>query len=308
MNGVDTNSLNLNLLPALALLLETRNVTRAAQRAGVTQSAMSHSLSNLRAQLGDELLVQSGRSFVLTPRAAALAEELPALLAHMRRTLRGEEPFDPARTERTFRIATYDYFEFTKLPTLLARARERAPRVSFDVERFGPSTIEPLVEGRVDLALVGATQRPTHAGLCVRAFGSDPFVVIARKQRGPSRRPLTLDRFTSAGHVLVSLESKSLGVVDAALAALGRSRWIALRVQSFASAALAVAESDLLCTLPASVARRAAQMLDLQLFAPPVTLLEPRFIALWPRSREKDAAHRWLRALVFALRDPAQAP
>lgn len=300
MSKIDDSAINLNLLPSLVLLLETRNVTQAARRAGVSQSAMSHSLSNLREQLGDELLVQSGRSLVLTPRAISLADELPALLARLRLTLRGEEPFDPKRSERTFRIATLDYFELTQLPTLLGRTRELAPDVSFDVQRFAPTTIDALVEARVDLALVSATQRPSNAGLCVRALGSDPFVVI---ERGSSRarRPLTLDQYTSAGHVLVSLESKAAGVVDVALAAEGRSRRVALRVQSFASAALAVASSDLVCTLPESVARRMASMLDLRVSEPPIALAAPRFIGLWPRSMDRDPAHRWLRLQVFSL-------
>lgn len=301
MSDLDISSLNLNLLPSLALLLETRNVTHAARRAGVSQSAMSHSLSALREQLGDELLVQNGRSFALTPRAGALAKELPAALAHVRRALQGEAPFDPARSERTFRIASFDYFEFTQLPALLAASGERAPRVSFDVQRYGRSTIEQLIEGAVDLALIGAGQRPTNAALCVRSLGSDPFVVIARRAHPAIRGRLSVDQFASSGHVLVSLESKSHGVVDVALAALGRARRIAVRVENFVSAALAVAESDLLCTLPSSVAKRAAAMLDLQVLAPPIALMAPKFIALWPRSQERDAAHQWLRAMVFSL-------
>lgn len=302
MNERDGIALNLNLLPSLALLLETRNVTHAARRAGVSQSAMSHALAALRAQYADELLVASGRRLLPTPRAEALAQELPALLAHMRRVLEGEASFDPATASRSFRIATFDYFDLTMLPALLERTRSSAPRVSFALERFSLSSIEALEEGRIDLALVSATQKPARAGLSVRSMGADPFVVIARRGRFSPRAKLTLDQFVDAGHVLVSLESKSLGVVDHALEASGRARWIALRVQHFVAAALAVASSDLLCTLPSSVAARVSAMLDLQTFAPPIPLATPKMIALWPRSRERDAAHRWLRSLVFALR------
>lgn len=302
MNEIDRSALNLNLLPSLALLLETRNVTHAAHRAGVSQSAMSHALAALRAQFSDELLVPSGRRLLLTPRAEALASELPALLAQMRRVLEGEASFDPATAARSFRIATFDYFDLTMLPALLERTRSSAPRVSFELERFSLSSIEALEEGRIDLALVSATQKPARAGLSVRSMGSDPFVVIARRGRFSSRARLTLDQYVEAGHVLVSLESKSLGVVDRALEEKGRARWIALRVQHFVAAALAVASSDLVCTLPSSVAARASSMLDLQTFAPPISLVTPTMIALWPRSRERDAAHRWLRSLVFALR------
>lgn len=301
MSDIDTSELNLNLLPSLALLLETRNVTHAARLAGVTQSAMSHSLATLREQLGDALLVQSGRALVLTPKAIALAKELPAALAQLRRALRGAEPFEPATDGRTFRIASFDYFEFTQLPALLSLAQQRAPGVAFDVQRFSKGTIEQLADGTVDLALVGVAQQPSHAGLCVRSLGSDPFVVIARRAHRSLRGSITMDQFASMGHVLVSLEAKSTGVVDVALAAHGRARRIALRVHSFVSAALAVATSELVCTLPSSVAKRAASMMDLQVLEPPVVLSAPKFIALWPRAMEKDSAHQWLRSLVFEL-------
>ncbi len=306
MNSVD--AINLNLLPALVLLLDEKSVTGAARRAGVTQSAMSHSLARLREALGDRLLVNAGRAWVLTPRAKLLAERVPSLLGQLTNSLRPRAPFDPTTAERTFRIATFDFFEFTALPDLLAVLSAGAPNVRLEVLRFGPRSLAEVTAGDVDLALVAANMAAPMAGLCQRSLGSDPFCVIAREGHPALRKKLSLDAYLSLGHVLVSLESKRDGVVDRALAARDLARTVALRVQHFSSAALAVAHSDLVCTLTRSVAERARAMLDLQVFEPPIALPDAKVVALWSKSLDADPAHQWLRATVAGLRATRDSP
>src|SRR3954454_17065210 len=100
MRRVDLSNFNLNLLVALDGLLGQRSVTAAARRVRVTPSAMSHSLAELRALLGDPLLVRSGRGMVLTPRAEALVAPLRKLLVDSERLLRGGATFYPQTSTR----------------------------------------------------------------------------------------------------------------------------------------------------------------------------------------------------------------
>src|SRR4029078_12452882 len=109
MRRFDLSTFNLNLLLALDGLLGERSVTAAAKRVRVTPSAMSHSLAELRELLGDPLLVRSGRSMVLTPRAGALVWPLHKLLGDTERLLRGGTTFDPTTAERRFVIAATDF-------------------------------------------------------------------------------------------------------------------------------------------------------------------------------------------------------
>src|ERR1043166_8512586 len=127
MRRIDLSSFNLNLLVALDGLLSQRSVTAAARRVRVTPSAMSHSLSELREQLGDPLLVRSGRGMVLTPRAEALVGPLHALLKDAERLLRGGADFDPATTSRRFVIAAPDFIATLLLPQLLDVLAREAP-------------------------------------------------------------------------------------------------------------------------------------------------------------------------------------
>src|SRR6516225_8580749 len=58
MHDLHFNSLDLNLLRVFDTLIEERSVTRAGERLGLSQSAISHALSRLRYALNDELFVR----------------------------------------------------------------------------------------------------------------------------------------------------------------------------------------------------------------------------------------------------------
>src|SRR5512135_3287143 len=108
MRDVHIEALDLNLLVALRALLVECHVTRAAQRVGLSQPAMSHALARLRDVLGDSLLVRTPSGMVPTPRAAAMREPLDRALEDLGRVLAPPEAFDPARAKRRFRFATSD--------------------------------------------------------------------------------------------------------------------------------------------------------------------------------------------------------
>ncbi|HJK89572.1 MAG TPA: LysR family transcriptional regulator, partial [Polyangiaceae bacterium LLY-WYZ-15_(1-7)] len=117
---------NLNLLLTLDALLEERSVTRAAARLGVTQSAVSHALRQLREQLGDRLFVRARGAMAPTPRALALAGPLRQGLRALQQALEDAPEFDPARSRRRFVLATTDLVAATVSPALVARLREEA--------------------------------------------------------------------------------------------------------------------------------------------------------------------------------------
>jgi DNA-binding transcriptional LysR family regulator len=88
--------LDLNLLAALDVLLDEKNTTRAGERLCLSQSAMSGALARLREYFNDELLMQAGRGFVLTPLAESLIEPVGALLRQIEAAIASKARFDPA--------------------------------------------------------------------------------------------------------------------------------------------------------------------------------------------------------------------
>ena len=299
MSDVDFRTMNLNLLPALAALLDTRGVSAAASRVGVTQSAMSHSLARLRELLDDPLLVPAGRQMVPTPRGSTIAAELPEALEQLASVLRTPAPFDPATATTSFSLATLDYFELTALPEMLAYLGRHAPHVKLDVRRVDNDTPGALARGELDLALVGASAGFSGHGLRSADLFEVGFSVIARPDHPRIGRRLSLPLYTRLDHVLVSVEGRRDGVVDRALAKLGRSRNVVLRVPHFMSAPLAVLHSDAICTLATTVARRAQTLFGVRVFRPPLELPQVPAQLWWPKQHDDDPARAWLRGLFL---------
>src|SRR5262249_2542484 len=158
MSQIDLRNFDLNLLVVFEVLMAERSVTRAAERLGRTQSAVSHSLSRLRDQLGDPLLVKGGQFMLPTAFALEVMEQARPILQSIRRALSPRYAFDPATSRRIFRLAAPD-FAVALFTSLLARLRKEAPGVS--IEWLGVRDPMPLqiVEGQIDVAIAPAQLR-----------------------------------------------------------------------------------------------------------------------------------------------------
>lgn len=299
MNDIDWRTFNLNLLPALSALLREGSVGRAARRAGVSQSAMSHSLARLRELVGDPLLVPQGRAMTLTPRARALAAALPRALEHLREALAGPAAFDPATGAATFTIATVDYFELTTLPTLLAHLARHAPGVRLEIERLGPASYAALKDGDVDFILAGPAPQGA-AGIQSAQLYRDPFKVMVRQGHPGVGRRLTLDAYLAHEHIVVRIEGRGPAAVDRALARVGKRRQVGLSLPHFAAAPLAVASSDMLCTIASAVAGVGKALVDVRVLDPPIELPAAPITLSWPAAHHADPARRWLRDLLLS--------
>ena len=78
---------DLNLLVLFDALFAEGNVSRAARRVGLSQSAASHALSRLRAQVGDPVFERGPRGMTPTARARELAGPIRDALARLSEAL-----------------------------------------------------------------------------------------------------------------------------------------------------------------------------------------------------------------------------
>ncbi len=131
----ELHKFDLNLLVAFDLLMDEKNVSRAAERMFVTQSAMSHTLQRLRQQLDDPLLVKTPAGMKPTDRALSLVKPVKAVLRDVKRLIRAPEEFDPSRSRRRFVIAATDYMDLLVLPPLVERMALAAPGIDIHVKR-----------------------------------------------------------------------------------------------------------------------------------------------------------------------------
>ncbi len=300
MNSIHTLIGDARLLVVLDVLLQEGNATRAAARLGVTQSSVSHSLRRLRARLGDELLVRSGRTLLPTPRAVALRGPLHRLLGELGELMDADREFDPATSTRRLTIGASDLFTTSTMPALMRRMDHSAPSMQIAVRGPRPAMYEALERGDFDLAIANLPAPPR--GFHRRVLFSDDFTCLARRDHPRlRRRPLTLARYVAERHVLVTPTGRPGSFLDERLEQIGERRDIALTLPHFSAAALVVAGSDLLTTLPTRVAGPLAKSLGLRRMAPPLSDLSYGLSAYWHDRVAHDPAVTWTLGQLTAV-------
>jgi DNA-binding transcriptional LysR family regulator len=113
----------LNDLRTLLAVLHDGTLTRAAQRLGVTQSALSYQLERMRQRFADPLFVRVGNRMAPTPFTQQMAEPAARVLRIVEKEIAGMHSFDPAATDREFRIGLNEIGAITLLPRLPQRHR-----------------------------------------------------------------------------------------------------------------------------------------------------------------------------------------
>ncbi|MFC9831369.1 LysR family transcriptional regulator [Streptomyces albogriseolus] len=190
-------SVNLNLLVPLLALLEERSVTRAAERVGLSQPAMSHALTRMRRMLGDELVVRQGSGVTLTPRAVELLEPLRAALQQTARVVNLPH-FDPATDRRVITVAMTTSTAFVVGPRLARLLAERAPHATLRVRTFTVPTEATFVEQGVDVVLLSEGHHAPHPR---ERLYDDRLVVVASPDSPPDADALTL--ISTQPHIVV---------------------------------------------------------------------------------------------------------
>ena len=296
---MDADRIDLNLLRVMRAVDQDGSVTRAAQRLGLSQPAVSNAIARLRRALGDPLFVRSSHGMEATPRARRVLDALDAAMGLIRQGLRDGAGFDPASAEESFNLLLSDLGEIVYLPRLMAHIQAHAPRVALQVRQFSSGGYaEALEAGLADLA-VGYLSNP-RSSLRSRKLFSVRFRCIVRAGHPVLDGPLTLDRYAALSHIAVSRRGGREAMVTTALAALGIERRIALVVPHFFATPAVVAATDLAVTVPANLAQlyegRGIVSLDLPFAVPAVELA-----LYWHERMHEDPANRWLRTAFVDL-------
>ena len=303
-------TLDLNLLRVFDQVMAERNLTRAARNLAMTQPAVSNALNRLRDAVGDKLVARSGYGVEPTPRALALWPAIADALRQMEASLTPGE-FVASEAATTFVLGMADATAAELVPGLVEIIERDAPGVSMRVLPL--TTRDPrrlLDEGHMDLAagffplvLADLTAQSQGGGMAPfdhqRLFAGE-YVCVMRKGHPLATGPLTVKRYCAARHLLVSFSGRPYGMVDEALASLGRKRRVVITANQFFTAGRVVAGSDLLTVLPrhfVNITGMAHEFVlrDLPFDVPPVLV-----DSLWHRRQGQRSDHAWLRLAVAA--------
>ena len=297
MRQVDLRGIDLNLLVVLEALLDEKNVTRAAHRLGMSQPAASRALGRLRALFSDALLVDGAGGYVLSARAEAARPVLRRILTGVGDMLEANR-FDPATATGRIRLLMPDLQAVALVPHLLARLAREAPLLDLDIVAPSVDAIVALEQGVADGMVALINEAP--AGIQRRGLYDEELVTLMRAHHPALAGGLTLDGFLALEHIVVSVTGVGAAPVDEALARMRRTRRVKLRVPNFFAAVEIAARSDLVMTLPSSLARAAADMGRFVSLPPPLDLQRYTMSLAW-HARQQDAPrHRWLRRAIVA--------
>jgi DNA-binding transcriptional LysR family regulator len=292
-------TVDLNLLIALDALLAERNVTRAAARLNLSQSAMSAALARLRTLFGDPLLLRTAGGMLPTSKGQALIAPVRQVLGEIVRLVQQPGTFDPAGAERTFTIAASDYVEFAILPRLVDFLEARAPRSRLAVRPMDFGAVGRSLEtGEVDLGILSAGFAPPSVRS--RPLFVERFVCVVRKGHPRVGERLTLDQYCALDHVLVSPSGGAFSApADDALAAIGRTRHVRLSVPHFLLVPEILRRSDMIAVLPERLAR--GYQSRLAVMELPIDMAPFTIAAVWHERSHRGPAQAWLREALANL-------
>lgn len=294
---------DLNLLRLFEALISEAHVSRAAEKVFLSQSAMSHALNRLREQLNDPLLVRTEHGLQPTPRALKMLPEVRNALQLVEQTLNPPPPFDPASSERTFRIACTDYFETVVFPEFFSRLQNTAPNLKIEIDLIAEETARSRIEkGTIDL-IVGMETEQTLPGHLIRQLWlTEKQVCLASNQNTALPDSLTLKQFLAQKHILFSdLEGETESNIDRWLKKKNMARQHISRTTNYMTAARIVATTNAIATLPCQMAQLFSTMLPLRIVQPPKGMPQIEMTLVQHPLYANDPGITWLKREIMGF-------
>ncbi|MGJ5035355.1 LysR family transcriptional regulator [Bradyrhizobium sp. HKCCYLRH3059] len=290
---------DLNLLVALDALLDERNVTRAADRLRLGQSATSAALARLREFFEDELLTQVGRQFELTPLAQALVEPVKDTLVRARAAISTRPDFDPSTISRTFRICASDYATYVLVSRVAIALAQRATGFQLEIAHLPKHVEQVFGLGDIDL-LILPEQYASRIAHPQTHLLSDDHVCMMCRERPLRRGKLSEDDYFAADHVNVRLgEAGTFSFEELFFPRAGRPRKIACTVDSYCLLPRMLCGTDRIATLHRLLAQDLALHYPVKFVGFPFEIPRLNESMIWPSFRDQDPSHKFLRQ-VFA--------
>ncbi|MBA2932610.1 LysR family transcriptional regulator [Sphingomonas sp. CGMCC 1.13654] len=295
--------IDLNLLRVFDTLMELRSVTRAADRLGLTQSAVSHALGRLRQALDDPLFVRGAQGLQPTARAAEMAGGVREGLRRISQTL-APAHFTARDNGRRFSLAAGTYFCMLLIPALVEHMRIEAPAVSLRIVPVSDQLVAALDRGDVDLAFGTFARAPGR--FVIEPLFEDEMVWIAARGSAEARRPFDAARVAALPRVSIVAR----GPFDASPPGGGDERLIGGYADAAAgleettivydsyTAVTLVAATDMVAIVPRRLAERSA---DSVVALGPGGERSLQIAMLWHARHRADPAFEWLRGVIRGL-------
>jgi DNA-binding transcriptional LysR family regulator len=300
---LNLGNVDFNLLKVLDALVSERNVTRAGERLGRSQPAVSNALHRLRLLLGDELLVRGPNGLVLTPRADAIRQPLREAIALIEGCLAGGPQFDPATATGVFRLSMPDRLSLAVVPPLLALLQKRAPSMTLQVLTADrKQALDLLDQDRTDLALGWFDEKPGH--LKAEAILEESLYCVFRRDHPivMQKRRFDIAAVLSYPHLVVSATGNRTAIFDDLLLLRhGLRRHALVVVTNFTAVPSLLMRSDMIGVFTGLAAEVFQRSFKLARRPVPAGVGKIATNMVWHVRNERDKHHVWLRDQIKAV-------
>jgi len=304
---INIRNIDLNLLVVFEALMQERNVTRTADRLGLSQPAISLSLRRLRESLDDPLFIRTRGGMRPTHRAEQIFSSVAQALDSVQNILQSGTSFSPSQAQRSFNVMMSDIGEIVYLPRLIEKLQEIAPGVRLSVRRLvRPRVHDELTSGGIDLAIGWID---TAGDLIRDDLFQETFVGIVRPDHPRIGKRISLTQFVSEWHLVVGRQefgSDSLFLASGdpraqALARAFRQRKVAVQVPHFLAVPNIISHTDLICVVPRQLGQVYADLGQVRAAALPPGIGSFTVSQFWHKRFAKDQGSLWLRGVIRDL-------
>lgn len=290
---------DLNLLVALDVLLRERNVTRAAERLSMSQSAMSGILSRLRHAFDDALLVRVGQKLEPTELAAEITPRVHEIVQELAELFDSGVRFDPATDCQSFRIAATDYTVLLLFGLLLQKLARNAPNMSVHSVRLDLNTNDRLANAEIDFGIL-----PTQfeAGLPSTPLFEDDWVCAASERHPVRGDHLTLDEFLKHPHIAFNIsDPEHTSLADGHMAKSGYERRVVASTESFTTVPFLLKDTSMLAVLPRRLGEAMREGAGIRLFELPFEVPRLKQKLAWSPRFTSSLRHEWMRRQIIEV-------
>jgi DNA-binding transcriptional LysR family regulator len=292
--------LDLNLLLAFDALLDTRSVTRAAERMHLSQAAMSSALGRLRDYFGDEILVVAGKRMYPTAFSQNLVPEVRDCLRRLDTLVRTSPGFDPLTSQRTFRLVASDYITAVILAPLMTRLAQIAPSLRLDVLLPSDLVLKQIEDGDIDLLIT--PEDYVSPDLPSELLFEERHVIVGWRGNPMLNAPISEEQFFSCGHVSVSIGNQhTTAFADKSLESLGKRRRVDVVVPSFTTVPWLLENTNRLALMHERLAKAMAARFPIAFVPLPFAMPLLREMVQYHFARAKDEGLIWLRQQLQAV-------
>ncbi len=294
------SKLDLNLLVIFDAIMRENSITAAAQQLAMTQPSVSNAVSRMRHNWKDPLFVKDGRGMKPTPYAMALWGQISGSLNNISEAVKPSQ-FVPTHAKRHFRIGCTDGMTALFWPQLRKRIEQQAPGVGIYSIPYQTDGESLLLAAQADL-VIDCKPCDNKQIRSLPIFDQN-FICIMGCDNPLATKDLTLDSFLQAKHLLISYSGDPSGTVDKKLEESGKSRHIAMTVNSFSGAVDLIKESDLICVMPYSIAAKAICAGEVSAKQLPLKLAPISISLAWHCRKDQDTGLDWLKEQLISIVD-----